>query len=267
LERLELSEEARETQLALETERVRNAILSSVSHDLRTPLGSIMGAASTLVDTGDNLSEKARTGLEETIYEQSRRLDRLLENLLKMTRIEGQNLEVDAEWQIPAEIVRSAVAHLEPELDDRSIEVDLPPHDRIVWFDGPLIEQVLVNLLENALHYSPADEPISIDGECGDQSFRVAVADRGPGVDEDERDAIFEKFQQGRLGSEHGSGLGLTICRAVVEAHGGAITVRDRRSGPGAVFQFSLPQPETPPDSPPPVDEARELAATGTSDE
>ncbi|MFB6350209.1 MAG: DUF4118 domain-containing protein [Bradymonadaceae bacterium] len=256
-ERLRLSEEARQTQLALETERVRNAVLSSVSHDLRTPLSSIMGASSTLIDTDHNLAPSDRRRLAETVYEQSRRLDRLLENLLKMTQIEGESLEVDAEWHIPAEIIGSALSHLEPELANRDVTVTLSDQQRVAQFDGPLIEQVLVNLLENAIQYSPPDSPIDVRVEDRDDNLYLAVADRGEGVRPEDRDRIFEKFRQARDGAEKGTGLGLTICQAIVEAHGGSIRVDERRAGEGAIFEVLLPQPRTRPDEPPAVDEAR----------
>jgi len=261
LERLNLSEEARQTQIELETERVRNAILSSVSHDLRTPLGSIMGAASTLTEVGGDLGRRQRSELSETIYEESRRLDRLLENLLKMTRIEGEDLDVDAQWQIPSEIVGGALSHLEPELEERSVDVELPEGDRMAHFDGPLVEQVLVNLLENAVACSSDDTPILVRSWFDEESCWFAVADRGEGVPEADRIRIFEKFQQGRLGKDQGSGLGLTICRAIVQAHGGTIEVHDRDEGDGAVFRFSLPQEAAPAVDLPPVADSDNMAS------
>ena len=253
VERLRLAKEARETQLELETEKIRNAILSSVSHDLRTPLGSIMGAASTLADEDDSLSTDSRRRLADAIYEESRRLDRLLENLLKMTQIEGQTLEVDAQWHVPAEIIGAALSHLEPELADREITVRSPEVRRMAKLDGPLVEQLLVNLLENALQYSPEGTPIEVRVSRTDATVTLEVADRGEGVPDAEREIIFEKFRQGEAGAERGTGLGLTICRAIAEAHGGTIAVEDRHQGTGTVFRVELPQTEAPPLEPPPA--------------
>ena len=263
LERLRLSEAARQTELELETEKLRSAILSSVSHDLRTPLSSIMGAASSLFSPGQSLTTDARQTMAGKIYEESRRLDRLLENLLKMTQIEGGDLNVTSEWQVPSEIAGAALSHLDPELENRDIAVDAPDDHRMAKFDGSLIEQTLVNLIENAIQHSPDDTSIDIQIRQCDESIEFAVADRGTGVYPSDKERIFEKFQQGRDSGDRGSGLGLTICRAIVRAHGGQIFVEDRDDGPGSIFRFVLPQRESLPETP---DEVGDLGIEETSE-
>ena len=247
-EHIALSRETRQTHLELETERMRNAILSSVSHDLRTPLSSIMGASSTLIEPGKNLGERERREMATAIYEQSRRLNRLLENLLKMTRIEGGDLTISADWQIPAEIVGTSISHLNTEIGDRQIHFRTTGPSDLAKFDGALIELCLVNLLENAMHYSPADAPIEIALERTEDNLLFMISDHGDGVAPTEREIIFEKFKQGRAGTQRGNGLGLTICRAIAEAHHGSVSVADRPDGPGAVFTVSIPQPESSPE-------------------
>ncbi|MFB6262295.1 MAG: sensor histidine kinase, partial [Bradymonadaceae bacterium] len=246
LERLELSEEARRTQVELETERVRNAILSSVSHDLRTPLGSVMGAASTLHESDDRLDTSQRRKLAETIHRESRRLDRLLENLLKMTHIEDDELSVEPEWQIPGEVARTAASHLGPELENRSVNIDAPGPDEIGYFDGPLVEQALVNLLENAARHTPDGTDVDLSVRVDGEAVAFEVRDRGPGIPPAERGRLTEKFEQGTAGSDRGSGLGLTIVDAIVEAHGGELDIASADGGSGTAVTFRLPRPRTP---------------------
>jgi len=250
IERAQLAEKAQRSQLEMETERMRSSLLSAVSHDLRTPLGVITGSASTLLDTDAKLSESARRDLLETIHEEAQRLHRLVRNLLDMTRLQSGALTFDKELHPIDELVGVALARLEDRLAKRKVEVelraDLPP----VLVDAVLVEQVLINLLENALKYTPEGTAIDIAARVEGPNVVVRVRDRGPGVPVDEREKIFEKFHRGGKEGASGAGLGLAICRGVVEAHGGRIWV-DEPEGGGAVFSFTLPagRLSTPPES------------------
>jgi two-component system sensor histidine kinase KdpD len=243
-----LAEQAQNAQVQVEAERLRSSLLSSVSHDLRTPLSVITGAASALVDQDTTLDATARRDLALTIQEEGERLNRLVRNLLDMTRLASGAVQITKEWQPIQGVVGAALGRLEGQLRGRSVGTDLLPDLPPVPIDGVLIEQLLVNLLENAGKYTPGGTPISISAHREKNDLVVEVADRGPGVPAELAQKIFEKFY--RLPRERvggGAGLGLAICRAIVEAHGGRIWVENREGG-GAAFRFTLPI-----DSPPPV--------------
>jgi two-component system, OmpR family, sensor histidine kinase KdpD len=238
LDRTRLADRARIAHLDAEAERLRNALLSSLSHDLRTPLGSVEGAASTLVRAPE-LSHEERRELAQTIVDESQRMTRLVANLLDMVRVESGALQVQREWHVLDEVVSGAVLRVEPRLGDRDLQVHLPDTLPLVALDDVLIQQVLVNLLENALRYTPAGSPIEITAEERSGELVVSVSDRGPGIAESDRDRIFVKFERGDA-SAGGIGLGLSICSGIVRAHGGRIWVESRVGG-GASFRFALP--------------------------
>jgi two-component system, OmpR family, sensor histidine kinase KdpD len=247
LERAILAERAQHEQLEIEAERLRTALLSSLSHDLRTPLGAITGAASSLLEEPGTLSPAARRDLLTTILEEARRMNRLIGNLLDMIRVESGALEVQKEWQPLEEVVGVALIRLEDRLRGRTVRVDLPPDLPLVPLDGVLMEQVLVNLLENAVKYTPAGSPIDISAVSQGDHVRVDVADRGPGLPPGEESRVFDKFYRGAGASPAGGiGLGLTICRGIVTAHGGRIWAENRPGG-GAVLRFTLPTVGGPP--------------------
>jgi two-component system sensor histidine kinase KdpD len=246
LERGKLADEAREAQIRIETERLRGALLSSVSHDLRTPLASITGSASTLLESHETLSPPARRDLLETVHEEAERLNRLVHNLLDMTRLESGAVQIKGEWHPLEEVVGAALASMAKVLRDRPVITSLPADLPLVLIDGVLIEQVLANLVDNAIKYSPPDSPIEIAARAGESAVTVEVADRGPGITPGEEERVFEKFFRGRSGSSRGVGLGLAICRGFVEAHGGRIWV-ENRAGSGAAFRFTIPLTGTPP--------------------
>jgi two-component system sensor histidine kinase KdpD len=247
LERVRLAEEARGAAVEIETERLRSSLLSSVSHDLRTPLGVITGATSTLLQDEATLDAATRRDLLETAHEEAERLNRLVRNLLDMTRLASGAIRPKKEWHPLDEIVGVALQRLEPRLGGRRIDVDLPSDLPPVPLDDILIEQVFINLLENAIKYTPSDTPIEIVARHTKGAVEVEVSDRGPGVPTEERDHVFEKFYRlTREGTQGGAGLGLAICRGLVEAHGGRIWVEDR-SGGGSRFRFTLPIEGTPP--------------------
>jgi len=246
IERAKLAEEAQQAHVRAETERMRNAILSSVSHDLRTPLATIAGAASSLLEGQDALTPDGRQELIRSIYSEGNRLDRLVRNLLDMMRIEAGAIQLRKDWHPFEEIVGAALNRLEGRLSKHQVKALFPPDPPMVLVDGLLIEQVLINLLENALKFSPPGTPIEVSLSAADREVLVEVADRGPGIPDGEEKHIFEKFYRVDPTKAGGVGLGLTICRGIVEAHGGRIWV-EKRAGGGAAFRFTLPLEEKQP--------------------
>jgi two-component system sensor histidine kinase KdpD len=245
LERAHLSEEAEQARIQVETEQLRNSLLSSVSHDLHTPLAAIMGAASTLLDN-NGLDGAVRQELAEAIYEEANRLNRLVRNLLDMTRVESGSIQVKKNWQPLEEVVGAALSRLEGQLGERPVSIHLPADLPLVPLDEVLIEQVFVNLLENAVKYTPPGSPIDLSAWADDQQVTVEVADRGPGLPASERQRVFDKFFRVHSVNSSGVGLGLTICRGIIKAHGGSIWVENRPEG-GATFRFTLPLAGQPP--------------------
>ena len=246
IERTRLSEEAQQAHVRMETERMRNAILSSVSHDLRTPLATITGAASSLLDERNPLNPHDRLELSRSIYREADRLDRLLKNLLDMMRIEAGAVQLNKEWHPLDEIVGSALDRLEERLRGHTVKTNFPPDLPMVQIDGVLLEQVVLNLLENAAKYAPPGTGIELSASAADHEVVVEIADRGQGIPIGEEVRIFDKFYRAKPAREGGVGLGLTICRGIIEAHGGRIWA-ENRSGGGAVFRFSLPLSEEQP--------------------
>jgi two-component system sensor histidine kinase KdpD len=250
VERGLLGEEAARTQLQIESERLRNSLLSSVSHDLRTPLATITGAASGLLEGADRLDPAARRELLQAIHEEADRLNRLVNNLLDMTRLESGAVQVRKEWHSLEELVGSALARLAGRLREHPVTTRLPPDLPLVPLDGVLMEQVLINLLDNAVKHTPPGTPIEVSAFAGPGEARIEVADRGPGLLPGDELRVFDKFYRGapaRPGP--GVGLGLTICRGIVEAHGGRITAQSRPNG-GVAFRVALPLADKPPEIP-----------------
>jgi len=253
LERAILAERNRESQRQVDREQLRNALLSSVSHDLRTPLGGITGAASTLLDDHGELPDPARRELLETIHEESNRLQRLVTNLLDVTRLESGVVDLVKEWVPLEEVVGSALERMAPQLGKRVVKVELPANLPLVQADPVLLGQVIINLLDNANKFAPPDQPIEIKAWATERSITLSVTDHGPGIPEGQGEHIFEKlvrFPQGE--ARPGAGLGLAICKGVMQAHGGKIMASNRASG-GAQFMVSLPLGQAPP--PPPSEE------------
>jgi two-component system sensor histidine kinase KdpD len=219
---------------------MRNAVLSSVSHDLRTPLATIVGASGALLSTALPLSNDSQQELIRSINDEAGRLDRLLKNLLDMTRLEAGAMQLRKDWTALEEVVGTALARVGARLAGHPVSTAFPQDLPLLLVDGVLIEQVLVNLLENAAKYSPQGSPIDVMATVNAGAILTEVADRGPGIPPGKETRIFEKFYQIDPDREGGVGLGLTICRGIVEAHGGRIWA-DRRSGGGSVFRFTLP--------------------------
>ncbi len=245
-ERIRAAHDAQQAKLQVEAERLRSSLLSAVSHDLRTPLAAIAGASSTLVD-GAGLDAETQHELAESIFEESERLNRLVANLLDMTRLEAGALQVRKEWQVVEEVVGVVLNRLARRLAHYKVTTNLPHDLPLVPFDPLLIQQVLTNLLENAMKSTPPGGDISISAEVKDDDVQINVADRGLGLAPGEEQHVFERFYRS-LRSTNGSGvgLGLTICQGIVELHGGRIWAANRADG-GARFSFTLPRGEAPP--------------------
>jgi two-component system sensor histidine kinase KdpD len=245
IERARLTEEMGKAQLQIEAERMRNSLLSSVSHDIRTPLASIIGATTGLLRYKDKLDPHTFE-LAQIAHEESERLSRWVGNLLQMTRLESGSVQVEKEWQPLEEVVGTTLLRLEKMLADHPLKPDLPDDLPLVLIDSVLIEQVFVNLLENAVKYTPPGSPIELSAWAEGREVVVEVADRGPGLPPGEEERIFDKFYRVHPEDPGSIGLGLTICKAILEAHGGRIWAANR-SGGGAVFRFTLPFEGEPP--------------------
>lgn len=252
LERSFLAESAHQALLKAETESLRNTLLSSISHDFRTPLSAITGAATTLLQDDVEIDAHNRTELLKTIQEEADRLNRVIRNILDMTRLESGAIKINKEWQSLDEIVGVVLNRLGDRLNDHPLTVKLPGNLPLIPFDGLLIEQVLANLFDNALKYAPKGSPLELIASESLYTVTVELADRGPGIPPGDEDRIFEKFVRGRT-SGGGAGLGLAICRTIINAHGGRLWAENRPGG-GAVFRFTLSAAGLPP---PPKQEER----------
>lgn len=235
------AEHNQKVQVQIESEKLRSSLLSSVSHDLRTPLAAITGSTSSLLQDGEDLPAATRKDLLENIHDESERLERLVNNLLEMTQLESGSIKPNQEPNHPAEVIGSALARLDRKSSGRRITTRIPEDLPLVPMDSLLIEQVVVNLVDNALKYTPADSPVEITVGAGKGSLEVEVADRGPGLPGTDLPRLFDKFYRGpEQGRATGSGLGLSICKGFVQIHGGTIEAANRPGG-GAVFRFTLP--------------------------
>jgi two-component system sensor histidine kinase KdpD len=248
VERIELSETARQAEVAAESERLRNALLSSVSHDLKTPLSSIMTAGTTLLRCRSD--QQTERELLSTIVEESDRLNCLLTNLLSVTRLEGGSIRLNARFEALDDLVLGVLSRLSGRLHDRRIDLDVADELPLVSMDPSLIDQLIVNLVENALRYTPAGSPIMIRIRPEGTDVVLQVHDQGPGIPDVERERVFEKFYRGKSASamDGGTGLGLTICRAVATAHHGSITLFTPLDG-GTLVELRLPQGDPRPEA------------------
>ncbi len=230
-------------QLEAETERVRSALLASISHDLRTPLAVITGASSTLAERGERLGADERAALAQSIYQQARDVSELVSKVLQMTRLEGGAIRLERDWGSLNEIAGAVLRRLRERLADHLVMVDLPEDLPLVRVDASLVEQVLGNLLENAARHTPPRTLIRLRAQVaarpGGGEMVVSVEDFGPGLPEGDLERIFRKFHKG-------AGLGLAICRAIVELHQGRIWA-ERLPGVGTAFRFTLPLQTPPP--------------------
>lgn len=241
LQRIDLSHQAEQAQIVQTRSNFERALLNSISHDLRTPLVSITYALSTLLEKQDQLPETTRRILLETAYSEANRLNKFVGNLLDMTRIEAGAILLNAEACDLQELIGCALVALEQKLGTRQVSVALPEEQPPLMIDLVLMTQVLVNLLDNALKYSPPESTISISAYREPPWFVLEVADRGPGIPEEELQRVFDKFYRIPVPEgAGGTGLGLSICKGLVEAHGGRIEAKNRPDG-GARLLVQLP--------------------------
>ena len=240
-----LAKEAHEQHLKAEAQNVRNTFLSSVSHDLRSPLAVVAGAASTLLEKDASLDRPARLELLHTIHEETDRLERIIRNVLNLTRLDSGAITIHKEWQPLEEIIGVVLNRFSDRLSDHPLELKIPSDFPLIPFDTLLLEQVLSNLLENALRHTPTGTPVDIIVTPQKSVVMIEIADHGPGIPAHEEEAIFSKFTRGTK-TRMGAGIGLSICRVIVEAHGGRIWAENRPGG-GAAFKFVIPVEGTPP--------------------
>ncbi|ESS73657.1 sensor protein KdpD [Methyloglobulus morosus KoM1] len=248
-----LAEQAKITHLQIESERLHNTLLSAISHDLRTPLATIIGSASTMAEDEGNLQPQDKQELNRAIVEEAERMSNLVNNILDMARLDAGMVTLNKQWLPLDEIIGTVLTRLKKLLLGRPLKVKLPPGMPMVYADAVMIEQVLINLVENAVRYTPPGSELEITAQTLEKTVEISVADRGPGILKGLEDRLFEKFYQTRHeAAQSGVGLGLAICRAIVESHGGHIHAQDRPGG-GAVFTFELPA-----DQPQPIMETEE---------
>jgi two-component system sensor histidine kinase KdpD len=240
--------EAQQAQVRIQAEQLRNSLLSSVSHDLRTPLAAIAGAATGLLDGADRADAATRRELLQTVADEARRMARLVDNLLDMTRLESGAVAPNKQWHVLEEVVGSALARARTDLAGHAVAADVPADLPLVSLDGVLFEQALVHLLENAARHTPAGSRVEVSARVTDGGVEVRVADTGPGLPPGGEAHLFEKFYRGTAAPDgrRGVGLGLAICRAIVQAHGGRVAARNRPGG-GAEFVITLPRDEAAP--------------------
>lgn len=243
IERTNLVADIEHARLATETERLRSALLSSLSHDLRTPLVSILGAASSLVSYEGTLKPADRLELAQTIQEEAERLNRFVQNLLDMTRLGSGQLRPRADWVDLRDVVASAIERAKKLLRRRTVKVEIDPAVPLLRLDAMLMEQVVFNLIDNACKYSPPGTPVTVWTVLRGDWVIVEVCDQGPGISPEDRERIFDMFYRVEEGDSRtaGTGLGLAICRGIVEAHGGRISAQPGLNGAGTCIVMRLP--------------------------
>ncbi|WP_337997782.1 sensor histidine kinase KdpD [Oleispirillum naphthae] len=247
IERTILVSDIEAAKVDTERERLRSALLSSLSHDLRTPLVSILGAASSLTSYGGLLDESGRQDLAQTIQDEAERLNRYVQNLLDMTRLGAGALKPRADWTDLRDVVAAAVERIGRLARAHTIQVEISPRMPLLRIDAVLMEQVFFNLLDNACKYAPPGSAIKVWANPTPKHISIEVLDQGPGIPPEEREKVFEMFYRVRQeDSQSGTGLGLAICRGIVEAHDGTIHIDAGMNGVGAAIVIHLPLPEAP---------------------
>jgi two-component system sensor histidine kinase KdpD len=244
LERARLAEAAEAASLAADRESLRNTLLASISHDLRTPLAVIAGAGSALAERGTDLDESTRVGLARSIATKAREMSELVSNVLDLMRFESGQVILRRDWQTVDDLAGIALQTVEARLTGHAVELRIPTDLPLVHVDATLIAQVFANLLDNVAKYTPAGTQVSVSAAADGHFVRVMIEDNGPGLPPGDPARLFDKFQRGHdEGTIVGVGLGLAICQAIVRAHGGQIEAH-RRAGGGARFELTLPADE-----------------------
>jgi two-component system, OmpR family, sensor histidine kinase KdpD len=239
--RTRLVADLQSVRVANETERLRSALLSSVSHDLRTPLAGMLGAAESLQSYGDRLGESDRRALLDTVREEGRRLDRYIQNLLDMTRLGHGTLVLKRDWIGVDEVVGSAIRRLQRYQPGVRFSVTVSSDIGPIWVHPALLEQAIFNVIENAARFTPPGDVISVDARLlPGRSVCIDISDRGPGIPGADRERIFEMFYSGDRGPK-GTGLGLAICRGMIGAHGGQVEALPGADGRGTTIRITLP--------------------------
>lgn len=248
IERINLAEDVDRARIAAEAERLRSALLTSISHDLRTPLASILGAASSLRNYGKTLDDAAQREMLDTIQEEGERLNRFIANLLDMTRLESGALAPRLDNVDLADVIGSALERTKKVLAGHTVELALPENLPMLRVDPVLLEQVIFNVLDNAGKYAPRGSRIRLQGYVGNGAVRLQIMDEGDGIPEADLERIFDKFYRVQAGDRRraGTGLGLAICRGLTEAMGGTIVAANRPDRQGAVFTLTLPVTDLP---------------------
>jgi len=248
LERERLYEKQEETQIQIQRERLRTDMLRSISHDLRTPLTSIMGSASTIISNFATVSDDIKKEFLHNIYNDASWLNEMVENILNMTRFDEGKIALNLEQEAAEEIIADAISHVKKPASKHTINAKMPSDIVLLKVDGVLITQVLVNLLGNAINYTPDGSEVTVSVNKVENEIIFEVSDNGPGISETDLPHMFERFysQHAKVyGIRHGTGLGLSLCKSIVEAHGGKITIYNREPH-GTVVRFSLPAKEEP---------------------
>ncbi|HEY5761093.1 MAG TPA: ATP-binding protein, partial [Steroidobacter sp.] len=244
VERAQLAEAAEASRVEAETESLRNTLLASISHDLRTPLSVIAGAASALAEHSDELDAGERKRLARSVENKARDMTDLVSNVLDLMQFESGRLTLHRDWQTLDDLVGTALRRMQDRVEPRSVTVDVPDDLPPVYVDANLIVQVFANLLDNVAKYTAPQTRVEIAAKAVNDRVQITFEDDGPGLPSGEHARLFDKFQRGTdEGATVGAGLGLAICRAIVRAHGGDIGT-DERPGGGARFVFTLPMKE-----------------------
>jgi two-component system sensor histidine kinase KdpD len=257
IERTTLVADVEAARLATETERLRSALLSSLSHDLRTPLVSILGAATSLIKYDDALNPKDRRELSTTIQDEAERLNRFVQNLLDMTKLGSGALKPNADWADLRDVVHAAIERSGRLLQGRQVKIDIDPALPLLCLDSVLMEQVFFNLLDNACKYSPPGSTVTVWARGRKGQALIEVCDQGAGIPEADRQRVFDMFYRVEQTDKQtaGTGLGLAICRGIVEGHGGTIKAEPGLHGTGTCIVIHLPIGQ------PPKMDASEVAA------
>lgn len=246
IERIQFVDKAKQAELLQEKERLQAAILSSISHDLRTPLASITGVLSSMLEHRSTLDPASQDELLRSAWAEARRLNRLVANLLDMSRLDSGAIKTSFDYCDLQDLIGVVLSNVENGSEQRRITVQVDDNVPLVRLDFTLFERVLVNVLDNAFKYSPPDAPVELSVRREGRWVRVLVVDRGPGIPPEEREKVFERFYRTREASTiDGAGLGLAICKGIVELHGGKIEALPRPGG-GAMIQIDLPLDRTP---------------------
>ncbi|MGB4497369.1 MAG: ATP-binding protein [Methylococcaceae bacterium] len=245
-----LLNEAKQANLAkiqADNEALRNSLLSAISHDLRTPLTRIVGAATMLIESNaHDISQEEKQDFCRVIFDEAQRMSELMNKILDMAKLSTGKIAIHQEWNTLEEIIGGALSRLEKNLVNRTVNIHLPENLPLIWIDSVLFEQVLVNLIENAIKYTPSSSPIDINASYTKELLTLSISDYGSGIPNSLEDKIFDKFYRVENEStQSGVGLGLALCRSIIEAHRGTIQAKNI-NGKGAAFFIRLPLTKSP---------------------